>query len=545
MLLPFGTHIRVKHPWRPGNFWVTNVKKSNVIGHNWQYEVRNNDTQKVSERSFRQAGEVWFDEIDIEKIGDKPMSNFLRFLFPASWGNPWPPQAVTGRRLGIWGANGTNPNLPLMLSWRPGAITTIYDYASSNGLEYIEQHPEVPLIIRFLHPQNWQENPTRSASDLAQKVIDKWPTIKKYNPYVYFANELNLGYESGQPNVPALDTREFYKRCGLWITDVAKQIKNAIPEIKLITPPWAFGHNEDGEPVDGIPKIGWAGYDYLWEAVRDYFDNTLTFHAYWPHSTNQLYDPELSSWYAFRWRRVLELFAIQYGLKCKMIMDEAGNMEPGRESFFDELKYFAEECLSDERVIAVTPFLWADPTGHNNINSWVANISDIERFCARLAALPDIEITTPSPEPEPDPEPIPPEPEPQPDPKPTPEPEPEPETPMLQIDYIDVNSTLIQGDVGKAGIKIIYTFWVNKAEVMSGHKPEFGDGGFQFNAYAGNHKLEIDGVEYDIEVREGKAAVVSFSSEPEEMVRLQTIKPIPRSLAEGIIAKYPNLFEIS
>ena len=49
----------------------------------------------------------------------------------------------------------------------------------------------------------------------------------------------------------------------------ADVIKNIVPEMKLITPPFAFGHHEDGSPDDeGQPKEGWAGYDYLYETVQ-------------------------------------------------------------------------------------------------------------------------------------------------------------------------------------------------------------------------------------------------------------------------------------
>ena len=61
-----------------------------------------------------------------------------------------------------------------------------------------------------------------------------------------------------------------------------------------------------------------------------------------------------------------------------------------------------------------------------------------------------------------------------------------------------------------------------------------------------SYKLEIDGIEYDIEVKSGQAAIVSFSEEPpEETVSLQTIKPISKQLADEIMLDYPGIFEIA
>lgn len=532
-LLPFGQYVQITHLRRNQNYlWITNAQESFIKRGNWQYGCRSD--------AWGSWGEMWYDEFYVRPIEGVPMNRWTEALIQDSYPTAWPPIQTQkiGRRLGIWGSNGSNPNLDLMLSWRPGAITCIYDYLSSNGIEYLKKHTEVPLIIRFLHPQNWMQNPQQSANDLANKVISKWPAIRDLNldPYVDFANELNLGPESGQ-SVPALDSREFYQQAGAWITDVAKQIKQAIPEIHLVCPPWAFGHNEDGVPENGIPKIGWAGYDYLADAVKLYFNNILTFHGYWGDGRgcieSRLYDPELSSWYAFRWRRVLELFKIRYGLDCKMIIDECGNMNPAHPRFFEQLQYYAGECLQDGRVIAVTPFLWADPTGFNDINSWVARIPDLEGFCARLAALPDVEITSPAP------------------PQPGPEPEPEPEPPEptgvdMKIEF-KPGPQLIKGNWLHKGQKMMLTYWDNEQVVISGHKGEFGEGGFEFVAYGkGLYILAVEDYEFDIEMPEGVTATLSFTEgEPTEQIVRLVSKPMTRAAAEAIMADYPGLFEYS
>lgn len=308
------------------------------------------------------------------------------------------------RRPGLWVANGRPDHPELMLSWRPGALTSFFDYlAVNNVFAYKAAQPEAPIVIRFQHPQNWLEDPVGSARRQGQLVASKWNEIRVLDPYVYFANELNLHYESGDSNPanqPLFETPEFYQQYANWVRMTADTIKNLTPEMKLVTPPFAFGHNEDGAPDDqGQPTLGWAGYDYLYETIRQYFNNIVTFHAYWGHAGGSvrdwLYDPEQSSWYAFRWRRVLKLFETRYNIKARIIIDEAGNFSASDADFTDQIIYHATRCLQDARVIAVTYFLWQDPTYHpgNLPNSWVQQVRDLAGHVARLAAMPDVEIT--------------------------------------------------------------------------------------------------------------------------------------------------------
>jgi hypothetical protein len=180
----------------------------------------------------------------------------------------------------------------------------------------------------------------------------------------------------------------------------ADVIKQQAPEMKLVTPPFAFGFNEDGAPdSSGQPLQGWAGYDYLYETVRDYFDNILTFHAFWGYPAggsvrDWLYEPELASWYAFRWQRVLNLFQQRYGQSARLIVDQAGNYSPGDPDFTDQLIYYARHTLSDARVLALTYFLWADPSNHPlyRRNSWREKVANLADHLDRLQALPDIEL---------------------------------------------------------------------------------------------------------------------------------------------------------
>jgi hypothetical protein len=319
------------------------------------------------------------------------------------------------RRPGLWVTNGHPGNPAQMLSWRPGALTCFYDYLGVNGVfGYKAANPEVPIIVRFQHPFNWQQDPVGFARRLGEQVASKWNDMKVLDPYVYFANELNLHYENGDRhagNQSLYTSPEFYQKYAQWVRLTADVIKSRVPDMKLVTPPFAFGHHEDGSPDDnGQPTEGWAGYDYLYETVRDYFDNIICFHSYWGHAGGSertwLRDPVLSSWYAFRWRRLLKLFETRYSLKARVIIDEAGNFGAADPDFTDQIIYHAQECLSDTRVVAVTYFLWLDPTNSpgNIANSWVQRVRNLPEHLARLASLP--EITPPA---EPEPPPLPPE----------------------------------------------------------------------------------------------------------------------------------------
>ena len=268
------------------------------------------------------------------------------------------------RRPGVWVANGSPADPVKMLSWRPGALTSFYDYLGPNRVrQYKQQNPAAPIVIRFQHPQNWQADPNTSSRHLADLVASKWPELQDMDPYVYFCNELNLHYENGDPNPgnqSHYETPQFYRKVADWVRQTADRIKQARPMMKLVCPPFAYGHREDGAPDDnGNPKDGWAGYDYLKDTIRTHFNNIITFHAYWGDAGGsikaRLYDPEESSWHAFRWQRVLKLFEKRYGMQVKVIIDEAGNFGAADPDFTDQVIYYARQTLADERVLALTP----------------------------------------------------------------------------------------------------------------------------------------------------------------------------------------------
>lgn len=308
------------------------------------------------------------------------------------------------RRPGLWVANGQPEDTTQMYSWRPGAIACLYNHLAANDVfNYKAANPDAPVIIYFPHPPNWQQDAQASARQLGQFIADKWVELQPLDPYVYFANQANIHYANGDPN-PANQyrymTSKFYQLYGFWARTTADIIKDRVPEMKLITPPFAFGFNEDGSPgINGNPIKGWAGYDFLQETVRDYFDNTLAFNALWGYAAggpvaDWLYEPELSSWYAFRWQRVLQLFKTRYNIEAKVIISQTANFGPANPDFTNQLIYYAQECLSDARVLALTYFLWSDPSGDplGRLNAWRENIPNLAEHLRRLSEMPDVAI---------------------------------------------------------------------------------------------------------------------------------------------------------
>lgn len=557
-LLPFGQNVKITHKFMEYETgWVTNVAKSFFNGHNWQYEIRTD--KRLHSKYFNWGGE-WFDEMDIQAIDSNvPVSKYLNIKEPTEWPPKGEVQLI--KKPGIWVANGHPGNtIEKMYSWKPGSITCFYDYLQTNQvLKYKADNPNVPIIVRIQHPMNWQQNPTESARNLANEVISKWQDMKVLNPYVYFCNEMNLHYENGDTN-PAnqylYETKEFYQKYADWVRMTADGIKQQIPEMKLITPPFAFGHNEDGVDKDNkavpIDEILWAGYDYLAEIIKDYFDNILTFHAYWGDGAGsikeRLDDKALSSWYAFRWRRVLELFEKRYGMNCKMIIDEAGNFAVKDKDFTEQLLYFANETLSDDRVLALTYFLWLDPTKSpgNILNSWVDNLSETQLKnhldILKKYQVGDGAIVDPEPIPAPIPEPIP-------DPVPEPIPEPEPEGLTLEITYERKGLPLIVGNYVASNVPIlVQPPYGNSYIVISGSKSEYGKCGFEagYANMLGNYLLTIEGVKYKVYSNgDGNMIKIKFvdNTEPEEMVVLKSGQ-ITKTKANEIMNMYPEIFTI-
>lgn len=419
------------------------------------------------------------------------------------------------RRPGIWANNSFPATSEQMLMWKPGAITVFYDYIDNGLIKYKQDNPGCVIVVRFNHPQNWRNDITNSAYARGREVASKWDTLKKLDPYVYVGNEVNLHYEDGDDNAGnqyKYETKEFYQQWGKWVKENAKAIKDLVPEMKLVCAPTASGHHEDGAPDDnGNPKEGWAGFDYLYETIAKYFDNIICHHDYWGHSggcvEEWLYGPELSTWYAYRWKRVAKLFKTRYNKDIRFIIDECGNMQANHPNFTQQVIDYSTKCLQDSRIIAMTYFLWNDPTNSagNVMNSWVQRIPNLQSHIQRLKDMPDVVIST-SATPPVTPQVTPPVVIP-----PVVEP---PVTPPVQTGPVEITGDNLSVAVSyPPGLNLIIANWINKNAVVkvkgpfggqrqtfANTKMEFArsgfanDGGFELYCEAkGLYTLDIDG----------------------------------------------------
>ena len=152
-----------------------------------------------------------------------------------------------------------------------------------------------------------------------------------------------------------------------------------------------------------------------------------------------------------------------------------------------------------------------------------------------------IDDLQPQPEPEPTPEPRPiPEPEPEPIPGPEPIPQPQPESVTITITTTP-GLSLVVGDWGSTGLAVRLTNpYQYSQQVLTGSKPEYGMGGFEFLVYCeGVHWLIAEGYQFALPLAGGTTRV-TFRQGIEEMVKLVSTL-IDRGRAERIMRNYSRL----
>ena len=306
------------------------------------------------------------------------------------------------RRPGIVAPNGIPTNPKLMLGWKPGAVSCDVRFLQQNNLfAYKQAHPDATIIVRFEHPADWFTDLEATAVQYARQIAAKWNAIKPLQPLVIFAEAMNLAITADGAFDPArqpiFESEQFYRSAGWWITRVAQVVKYLAPEMQLVAPPFSPGRHEDGAPdAQGNITEPFAGYDFLADAVRTYFDNRLAVYACWGDDTGSrrewLQDPQQSAWHAFRWRRVLSLFEKRYNISAKVVINRACNFATYDPDFFEQIVFFARHTLNDARVAALTFYLWEDPSFDpaTIFNVWTQYLPDLPAFTQRLAALPDI-----------------------------------------------------------------------------------------------------------------------------------------------------------
>lgn len=505
----------------PGFYGYELAKRPSISGSG--YDVLASIEGRLSGQYYRDI--TWFLPFDFKYTGgyeEKPTLNPDTMYMLK--GKPM-------RRPGIWANNGFPATSEQMLMWKPGSITVFYDYIDNGLIKYKQDNPGVDIIVRFNHPMNWRDDITNSAYARGREVASKWDTLKKLDPYVYVGNEVNLHYENGDNdagNQYKYETREFYQQWGKWVEANARVIKDLVPEMKLVCAPFASAHHEDGAPDDdGNPKEPWAGFDYLYETISKYFNNIICHHDYWGHSggcvEDWLYGAETSTWYAYRWKRVARLFETRYNNKnLRFIIDECGNMQANHPTFTKQVIDYSTKCLQDNRIIALTFFLWNDPTNSagNAMNSWVQRIPNLQSHIQRLKDMPNVVMSTPTAPP------VTPPVEPPVEPPVTP-----PVVPPVQTSPVTIVPHGLKVDVTyPTGLNLIIANWLNDKAVvnvtgpMGGERQTFtrnklefaqkpGQGGFELYCETkGVYTLEIDG--YIIKVDfDGRCIKLIFSLE--------------------------------
>ncbi len=88
----------------------------------------------------------------------------------------------------------------------------------------------------------------------------------------------------------------------------------------------------------------------------------------------------------------MRFFEARYNIQANIVIDEASNFAAYDLDLFEQITYFSQQCLIDPRVLALTFYLWEDPTFSpgNIFNVWTQYILDLPGFTQRLAAQPDI-----------------------------------------------------------------------------------------------------------------------------------------------------------
>lgn len=306
------------------------------------------------------------------------------------------------KKAGLWGINGWATADDMMYSWDPDTVLVIYDYITNNRVvEYKQRNPRAQIIVRFVHPDNWLDEIEVSAQNTAREIIGKWQNdavLRDLDPLIIIMNEPNLGGECGDHDIGnqwKYETPEHYANIGLWFGTAAKMIKEACPDMRLLPPPMAYGHKEDGEPSleTGEPKLGWAGYDYLEPPIKEYCDRNLAAHFYWGNGAGSnkvwLYPEQEGTWHAFRWQRVLKLWETRYGYQPTIWIDETGNFAPGDTDFTEQCEYYANNTLCNEYIGGLCFFLWDDDfhSSGNEINSWRAHVIDLPAHVERMKNL--------------------------------------------------------------------------------------------------------------------------------------------------------------
>lgn len=249
-------------------------------------------------------------------------------------------------KMGIYTANGRNPNIDEMLRLGADSYTCIYEAQGMEQARAIRSSYPDALILMRHYLANW---PAHDPIEWADYVANKYEEYSGITRHVTFANEQNLEAEGGG------DTKEWYEAINKWNKVVILKLRAKCPAMVIHAPAFAYG-NRDDEDLEGR---GWTGYEICRECIE--MCDILNHHPYWKPGGEGIF----SKWYGLRFTLAREFF-----LDMPIFLDEAGNFASDDSDFGDQIERYVRKLYEYPYILGVTFFIWADPTGTNVVNSW-------------------------------------------------------------------------------------------------------------------------------------------------------------------------------
>jgi len=225
-------------------------------------------------------------------------------------------------------------------------------HGEAGWLPQIRQaRPNTVILVRH-HLTNWAE---RDPGHWAKKCAQRADGMHQWTIHHTLANEQNLPEEGGGTS------KEWYHRIDEWNFRSIIEFKALCPWAIVHWPALASGHSEDQDDLGD----GTIGYEICRRSVEA--SDVLDHHDYW-HFPDQLFDSELSKWYAFRFAKAHAFFPDKpiFVSECGWFY-QAQNPEAAR-----HYKYFFEKLYDYPYVIGATPFIWDSGPEHGP-QIWVGN----------------------------------------------------------------------------------------------------------------------------------------------------------------------------
>jgi hypothetical protein len=231
------------------------------------------------------------------------------------------------------------------------------------------------------NPENWARE---AAAAFYRETIPGGPRISDLTKHISLWNEANLPDEAGGDTLA--DLARTYRDFNAWAVRCVREFRNLAPDAVVHFGAFAYGHSDDQDDGGGV-----IGLEVCREAISlcDVFDH----HPYW-RTPQQLYDPELAQWYAFRFGKARDVLQ-SLGLDIPFFLSEMGWMHHGNDpEVANHYDYWFKEVARYPWVLGATPFIW--DTGPEHDGQWhYDNVAAI----ARLDELARTDLSPPEEEP--------------------------------------------------------------------------------------------------------------------------------------------------